>query len=190
MRWSTRPKSGGGTRRGFTLMESMATVAVLAILGSLTSFLILDAVDGYTDASTSAQLHTELSIALDRAAREIRMIEIDSFATGIAPNVTDVTPTTIIWTDIDVDSYLLQLLDSDLVLQVDSGPAAVLLANVTAFSVTTYDEDNSQLAASLTGDSCDAIRRVALEVTVERGGVSESLRTRTFIRSTMPLGGT
>ncbi len=164
--------------------------AVLAILGSLTSFLILDAVDGYTAASTSAQLHTELSIALDRAAREIRMIEIDSFADGIAPNVTDVTPTTIIWTDSDVDSYLLQLSDSDLVLQVDSGPAAVLLANVTAFSVTTYDEDDSQLAASLTGDSCDAIRRVALEVTVERGGVSESLRTRMFIRSTMPLGET
>jgi hypothetical protein len=159
-------------------MESMATVAVLAIMGSITSFLILDAVDGYTE------------IALDRAVREIRMIELDAYATGIAPNIDDVTPTTIIWTDSDVDSYLLQQLDSDLVLQVDSGPAAVLLADVTAFSVTTYDEDNSQLAASLTGDSCDAIRRLELEVTVERGGVSESLRTRTFIRSTQSLGGT
>ncbi|MHC4429359.1 MAG: pilus assembly FimT family protein [Planctomycetota bacterium] len=156
MRWSARRKSGGGTRRGFTLMESMATVAVLAIMGSITSFLILDAVDGYTDASTSAQLHAELSIALDRAMREVRMIELDTYATGIAPNIDDVTPTTIIWTDSDVDSYLLQLSDSDLVLQIDSGPA----------------------------------RRVELEVTVERGGVSESLRTRTFIRSTQTLGGT
>jgi hypothetical protein len=137
-------------------MESMATVAVLAIMGSITSFLILDAVDGYTDASTSAQLHAELSIALDRAMREVRMIELDTYATGIAPNIDDVTPTTIIWTDSDVDSYLLQLSDSDLVLQIDSGPA----------------------------------RRVELEVTVERGGVSESLRTRTFIRSTQTLGGT
>jgi Tfp pilus assembly protein FimT len=171
-------------------MESMATVAVLAIMGSITSFLILDAVDGYTDASTSAQLHAELSIALDRAVREIRMIELDTYATGIAPNITDVSPTTIIWTDSDVDSYLLQLSDTDLILQVDSGPAAVLLANVTAFSVTTYDEDNAQLAASLTGDQCDDIRRVALEVTVERGGVSESLRTRTYIRTTQTLGGT
>jgi hypothetical protein len=80
-------------------MESMATVAVLAIMGSITSFLILDAVDGYTDASTSAQLHSELSIALDRAVREIRMIELDAYATGIAPNIDDVTPTTIIWTE-------------------------------------------------------------------------------------------
>jgi hypothetical protein len=171
-------------------MESMATVAVLAIMGSLTSFLILDAVDGFTDASNSAQLHAELSVALDRAMREIRMIELDTYATGVAPNIDDVTPTTIIWTDSDVDSYLLQLSDSDLVLQIDSGPAAILLANVTAFSVTTYDEDNSQLAASITGDSCDAIRRVELEVTVERGGVSESLRTRAFVRSTMTLGDT
>jgi hypothetical protein len=167
----------------------MATVSVLAILGSITSFLILDAVDGYTDASTSAQLHAELSIALDRAVREIRMIELDSSASVLAPNITDVTPTTIIWTDSDVDSYLLQLSDSDLILQVDSGAAAVLLSNVTAFSVTTYDEGDIQLAATLTGDECDDIRRVVLNVTVERGGVSESLRTRAFIRSTMSLGG-
>ena len=63
-------------RSAFTLIESMATVSVLAILGSITSFLVLDAVDGYTDASNSAQLHAELSIALDRAARELRMIEL------------------------------------------------------------------------------------------------------------------
>jgi prepilin-type N-terminal cleavage/methylation domain-containing protein len=180
--------AGGGARRAFTLIESMATVVVLAIMGSLTSFLILDAVDGYTDASTSAQLHGELSVALDRAVREIRMIELDGTASGLAPNITDVTPTSIFWTDSDLDSYLLQLSTTDLILQIDNGLPAVLAANVSAFSVTTYDEDNSQLAATLTGDSCDPIRRVELEVTLQRGGVSESLRTRTFIRSTMSLG--
>ncbi len=35
MRWSTRTKSGGGTRRGFTLIELMAVVVILVILAGV-----------------------------------------------------------------------------------------------------------------------------------------------------------
>jgi prepilin-type N-terminal cleavage/methylation domain-containing protein len=177
-----------GTRRGFTLIESMATIAVLAVLGSIASFIILEAVDGYSDTSTSAQLHTEMSIGLDRAVRELRMIELDSAAAGIAPNINDVTPSSIIWTDGDSDLYKLELSGSDLVMQIDGGPSAVLLSAVTAFQVKAYDEDNAQLAGTLTDAACDPIRRVGLEVTLQRDGTSETLRTKAYIRSTMSPG--
>jgi hypothetical protein len=51
--------------------------------------------------------------------------------------------------------------------------------------VLTYDEDDAALSAPLSGAACDDIRRVALNVTVQRNGVTESLRTTVFIRSMM-----
>ena len=67
----------------------------------------------------------------------------------------------------------------------DGGAAVVLLSDVTALSVQTYDEDNTALAATLTGAQCDPIRRVYVEVTMQRSGVSQSLSSKVFLRSTM-----
>lgn len=173
-------------RRAFTLIESMATVTILAITGSLASFLILEAVDSYTDAGNSAQLHTELSIALDRCTREIRAIPLATGG-GIAPDIDGVTATSMDWKDADSEAYSLSYnsTDHEVLLAVDGGAAAVLLSDVTSFAVTTYDQDDDPQASTLTGAQCDPVRRVLLEVTVERSGVSESLRAKTFIRSTM-----
>jgi prepilin-type N-terminal cleavage/methylation domain-containing protein len=176
-----------GRRRGFTLIESMATVVVIATLGSIVSLLILGAVDGYSDAAHSAQLHAELSMALDRATREIGGVELDTAAAGVAPNITSISIAgdDLQWADSDSDPYRLVRAGSDLMLQVDGGGAAVLLGDVTSFSVQTYDQDNSPLANPLSGAACDDIRRVALDVTVQRNDATERLRTKVFIRSTM-----
>lgn len=173
--------------RGFTLVESMATVVVLSVLGSVSSFLILEAVGSYIDASTSTQLHAEVSIAMDRIMRELRKIELDSSAAGIAPNITTTNPTWMNWQDSDSDLYQLLLAGSVLKLTIDGGASADLLSDVTAFSVKTFDQDNTQLGDSLSGGACDGIRRIEIEMTLERGGVSDTLRCRTFIRSTMIL---
>ena len=130
----------------------------------------------------------DLSIGLDRAVRELRMIELDSAAGGIAPNINDITPASIIWTDGDSDLYKLELSGSDLVMQIDGGPSAVLLSGVGMFQVKAYDEDNTQLAGTLTDAACDPIRRVGLEVTLQRDGANETLRTKSYIRSTMSPG--
>ena len=70
-------------------------------------------------------------------------------------------------------------------LEVDAGPAAVLLTDVVSFSVHAYDQDNVALVNPLSGAACDAVRRVALDVTVQRNDATERLRTKVFIRSTM-----
>ena len=66
-----------------------------------------------------------------------------------------------------------------------AGPAAVLLTDVVSFSVHAYDQDNVALINPLFGAACDAVRRVALDVTVQRNDATERLRTKVFIRSTM-----
>ena len=70
-------------------------------------------------------------------------------------------------------------------LAVDGAAAGVLLSDVVAFAVSTYDEDDTALAASLSGASCDPIRRVFVTATLSRDGTSETLAGRVFIRSTM-----
>jgi prepilin-type N-terminal cleavage/methylation domain-containing protein len=177
--------SGGGVRRAFTLIESMATIAVLATLGSIASFLVLDAVDDYSGTATAAQLHAELSIAMDRILREVRHIELDGSASGIAPHIIGVDSTYVAWQDSDSDNYSFTLSAGEIFLQIDGVAGAVLLTDVSAVDVKAYDEDNTELPGPLAGAACDDIRRISIEITLLRNGVSESLRSKVFIRSTM-----
>ena len=175
----------GVSRRGFTLVESMATVAVLGILGSTASFLILDAVDDYTDAALTAQLHAEMSIALDRAMREIRKIDLDASASVIAPDITTMAVELLQWEDTSGNAYRLGKSGSDLQLQIGGGTIATLLTDVQSLAIAIYDQNNNVVAASCAAAACDTVRRVVVEVTIQRSGVSSSLRFKVFIRSTM-----
>ena len=174
-------------RPGFTLIESMGAVVIIAVLSGFASMIILNAVDGYTNAAVSAQLHAELSIALDRAQRELRKIELKS-GSGNAPNITSVADTDIQWTDKDSDTYRLRQNGTTLELTIDNAGPSILLADVTSFSVQTSDEDDDSLANPVSAGNLLLIRRVALSVTLQRSGVSETLQTNVFIRSTMRGG--
>ena len=63
-----------------------------------------------------------------------------------------------------------------------------MLTDLSAITVKAFDEDNTELALPLVGVDCDAVRRISVEITIQRAGVSETLRTKTFLRSTMRLG--
>ncbi len=172
-------------RRGFTLVESMATIVVLGILGSTASYLVVDSVDGYMDAATSAQLHAEMSIALDRAMREVRKIELDDSAAGVAPNITSMTFIWLQWEDAAANTYQLGLAGSELKLEVAGGGVSTLLTDVTSLNISIFDEDNTDIGVVCGGAACDAVRRIVFDVTTQRSGVTESLRFKVFIRSTM-----
>jgi hypothetical protein len=68
----------------------MAAVAVLGILASISSHLLVETVGRCLDATTSAQLHAELSVAMDRITRELRRIDLDAGAGGVAPDIVSV----------------------------------------------------------------------------------------------------
>ena len=182
--------------RGFTLIETLATISVLAILGSITSFIIVGAVEGYVDAATQAQLHAEASVAMDRALRELRWIELnlDPAPCTIGPHINNVTDKSITWDNVTAGVHSLSwsgTAGDPLMLAVDGNPAVNLQTDVTAFSVSVYKDDNSALVLPLAiDDDCCPIRRIALDLTVTRSGQSMSVRTKLFVRSTMSGGGT
>jgi len=177
----------GGRRgyRGFTLVELIASMVVLAIVGGVSSSILLHSADGYLAASTTSQLHHELSVAMDRLARELRRIDRDPAAATIAPHIDAVTATSMAWRDADGDALSLDLMGDVLWFAAAGGPPRVLLRDVAAFAIRTYDEDSGLLPSSLSADACDAIRRVEVSITLARSGGSEMLTARVFIRSTM-----
>src|SRR5262245_37296996 len=82
-------------RRGFTIVEAMAAITVMSALASIALVLILDTVDDAMDATSSAQLHEELAVAVDRASRELRKIDLDAGVVGVAPDIENVTASSI-----------------------------------------------------------------------------------------------
>lgn len=173
-------------RGGFTLIEVIATIVILAAVATAASNILLTAGNGYLDAAGSAQLHSEISMAMDRLVREFRQIDLDNGASGIAPDIDDVTPTSMTWhTD-----YSVTLNGSVLQLVEDGGAASTLLTDVSKFMISTFDEDNNSLAGTLTGDQCDDIRRIEISIAQSRYGVTDELRAKVFVRSTVIGGGT
>jgi len=169
------------TRPGFTLIETIAAMVIVSIVGSLTSGILYTAIGSYREASTRAQLHNNCSAAFDRLTKVLWSIPRDTTASIVAPLISNVTATSITWNS----NWTLTLSGTQLLLTEAGGTARPVLEDVTAFSVSCFDESNSALAASLSGAATQAIRRIQIQVTVSRQGVTETLRARAYIRSLM-----
>jgi prepilin-type N-terminal cleavage/methylation domain-containing protein len=167
-------------RRAFTLIESIATIVILAVVGSMASFILFTASDGHLHAAVAGQLHSEASMAMDRIVRELRATPADSAAPLPAADIQSITPTSIAW----AGGSSLALAGSELIYTNGDG-SAVLVGDVAAFNIQAFDESNQAMAATLSGDACQDVRRLRITLTLERHGVSHALRTRIFLRTTM-----
>lgn len=163
--------------RAFTLVEAIATMTIIAVVMAAVSRIVFAATDGYASTVTRASLSNAASAALDRIAAEIRNIPQRPAADPPEPDVDAVTPASLSWSG----THSLALDGSTLRYTTD-GAASILLENVTGLSIRTFDESDAPLAATLAGAACGAVRRVEVTVTVSAAGVSETLRTRVFLR--------
>lgn len=167
--------------RGFTLVETICALVVVATVGSVSSGIIYTAIRSYRDASTKAQLSDDCSAALDRLTKVLWSIPRDTSASVVAPLISNVTASSISWNT----NWSLTLSGTQLMLTESGGTARPIVENVTAFTVSCYDQSNTLLAASLSGAATQPIRRIQLQISVSRQTQTETLRTRVFIRSLM-----
>lgn len=163
--------------RGFTLVEAVATMTVLAVVPVAASRIIFAAADSYADSAVRSELSSSVSSAMERMAMELRGIPSQEGAPG-TPWIDSVTATSIAWGG----NNSLARSGSEVMLATGGAAARTLLGDVESFSIACFDADNLPLAAALAGAACDAVRRVEITVTVTRNGASETLRTRVFLR--------
>lgn len=174
------PPRRSTSRRAFTLVETIAALAVLAVIGLAASGITLAAVTSWRDAAVSASIHAELSTAMERIAKELRAIEPHAFVDG-APRISGITPASIAFNS----GAGITLGGGRLLLDPGPGGADAVLSGVTALSIRAFDQAGVPMAASLWGAACHPVRRLEVSLTVQRQGVTHSLRTRIFIRGTM-----
>ena len=168
-------------RHGFTLVEMMAAMTIVAAVGSVPSAVIYSAIRSYQEASTRAVLHADAATALDDAFRLLSSISRDTSAAVVAPAISSLTATSVTWNT----NFSLSLSGTQLMFSEAGATARPLLNNISSLTISAYDESNAALAATLSGASPQPIRRLQLQVTVTRNGISETLRMRVFIRSMM-----
>jgi prepilin-type N-terminal cleavage/methylation domain-containing protein len=172
-------------RRGFTLIELIATMAVLSAVATVVGLILLNAVDGFLRASARAQLHADVSTALERITRELRSISIDAGSIEPAADMDSITSSSIAW---EGDNSI--ALNGDrLTLSIDGAPARPLLEGVTSFEFDALDEDADPLALPLTDDECEPVKQVVVTIAASRQGEVVTLRTRVFLRATLFASG-
>jgi len=172
------------SRRAFTLVEAIAALVIISVLGSIGSRLVYSAVTAVRDGSDRAELHAEACNTMETLVSTLR--DAARTASGGA-NITSVTPTSIAYNTtqtIALSGTTLTFTDT-----AQGGSVQPMLRNVSSFAIQCYDQDGTALATSLSGSGIDPVRRVQITVTVSKNGLSETLRTRVFLRNTMQGAG-
>jgi prepilin-type N-terminal cleavage/methylation domain-containing protein len=175
---SARARAGG-----FTLIETIAAIVVLAVVMGLASRVIFAAGNAYTASAIRSRLTSDMTVAMERLELELRNIPAEA---GSSPAVADISAVGA--SSITFGGGGLSVSGSSLVLTPAAGGSAVTILNgVTSLDVQTYDASGTALGATLSGTGCDAIRQVEVTVTASRAGVSRTMRTRVCLRSLVEL---
>ncbi len=170
------------SRSAFTLVEVIAAIVIIGTLGGLSGTILFQGVEGYRGVAVGGELHADLASAMDRIDRAIR--EVPSLAGNGISSIKEVTPTSIDWDETGGGAKIL-LFAGSLLLGYEGADGTALISGVTAFSVRCYDEGNAALAASLSGAAVNNIRRIEITITAAREGLTDTLRTRIYLRCTM-----
>lgn len=169
--------------RGFTLVETIATIVVIAIVAGMASRLISEGSREYSDAAVRSLLNKQLSTALDRLVTEFRQIGQDT-SSGTAPDISSsFAATSMTWNTL-TSSRTVSFNSGTGIVQLSGAAAAnsTLLSGCTAFTLAYADKDNATVSP---GGSAPSIRRITITITVAQGSITETLRSKVYIRSMM-----
>jgi prepilin-type N-terminal cleavage/methylation domain-containing protein len=165
------------TAAGFTLVELVSAMIVFAVISVLASRIILTAADQYISAASRAELSNELSAALERITAEVRDIRPSSPTT---PDVTSLTASSLSWNDATGARSI--ALQNGTIVYTDATGSSTLVADATSFTLQGYDGENAALPVSPSAADIQRLRRIELTIACTRSGVTETLRTKVFLR--------
>lgn len=175
-------------RRAFTLVETIATIAILGIVSLAVSRLIYTATDAYAQIGTRADMAGQMSLAMDRVVIELRRIDSTTVSTVIAPHVTACTSSQIDFVS-GGSSFTLAYNSGtrNLAFLGAAGVTSTLMPNVSSFTITPLNSVGAAIATPVSAANLPLIRSIRIDMTCSNTtlNITESLRTQVYIRSMM-----
>ncbi len=183
---SAHRRRGGGSRRAFTLVEVITTLVVMSLISGAASRILFQAFSALNDASTRCDMHDQVGSAMERVTSELHTIAIKAASSPATPDITACTATSISFNN-TTTTRTISLTGSTLLVSGSAKSNSIIATNVSAFTIQTYDGSNTALAASPSAAQIATIRRIQITITATTNGVSDTLRTKVYVRC-MSLG--
>jgi prepilin-type N-terminal cleavage/methylation domain-containing protein len=156
-------------KRGFSLIEFIMVITVLAVITSLAISLLVAIADAWVLHRQRRQMTEAGQIAIDRMAREIRRVrDRNSFTTAAVSSLR--------FTDIDNTDITFDLSGTTLRRTLGGVTINPLADNVSALTFTYYDSAGATLSAPVATPS--NIRRIQVDITFTYSGSNFYLRSQ------------
>lgn len=176
----------GGRARGFTLVEVITTLVIMSIIAGIASRILFQAFGALNSSSTRIDIHNQLASAMERICTELHTVGITPSSSPATPYITACTASSITFSN-GTSSRTIALSGSNLQVTGDAKSNSIVATNMTALTIQTYDGSNAALPASPSAGQIATIRRIQITITATNGGLTETLRSKMYIRS-MSLG--
>ena len=148
-------------KKSFTIIELVITMTVLVVIGWLGVSALLSGVDSWSMFNQRKELLTDGRMALDRMAREIRMVK---------DKTSILTADAVIFSFVDADDNTLSFATNLSVIErTENSTVNGLLDNVTNLSFTYYDANNSVIVTPVVSPSETNIKRIRINISLNKG---------------------
>jgi prepilin-type N-terminal cleavage/methylation domain-containing protein len=160
--------------KGFTLIEIVMSIVLVGILAGVASMIIMQGARSYSAGQSRGEAHQQARFAMDRMAREIRLIRSRTIA-----DIPVMNPTDLRFTDINGTDVRFQLDGSNNIQRSQNGGVTwnVLASGISALTINYFQQDGVTVAIATN------LWFIDITLTDTQGSESLTLRTRVHPRN-------
>ncbi len=165
---------GNPKSNGFTLVEIVITIVLIGIISGIAAMILLRGARVYSDEQSRSDVHYQARLAVERMAREIRLIR-----SATATDITTMTATNLQFNDISGNNIQFQRTGASAPYSITRNGSA-LANNIQSVAISYYQNDGT---TAVTLATVTTLWFVDISVTAQEGAETVQMRTRVHPRN-------